>query len=93
METWQNAKSVRECHGGSNKGLHVHLKTCHNIEILKRNFLESDVSKTKNKNLIEKQDKLNDFMDDEILPAVLARMIACDGLPFKILITSQDLRK
>ena len=81
-----------KCHGGSTKGLHVRLKTCHNIEILKRNILESNVSKTKKQNLIEKQKKLKDLMDDESLPAMLARMTAC-GLPLKIFITSQDLRK
>ena len=82
-----------KCHGGSTKGLHVHLKSSHNIELLKRNILESDINKTQNKIIIEKQKKLNCFMEDESLPAVLARMIACDGLSFKIFITSKDLRK
>ena len=33
------------------------------------------------------------FTNDANLSAILARMTACDGLPFSILITSQDLRK
>ena len=32
-------------------------------------------------------------MNDASLPAVLARMTACDGLSFKIFTTSVDLRK
>ena len=32
-------------------------------------------------------------MNDASLPAVLARMTACDGLSFNIFTTSMDLRK
>ena len=86
-------KKNLKCHGGSTKGLHVHLKSCHNVDLLKRDILESGVNNTRNKNQIETQKKLKYFMNDASLPAVLARMTACDGLSFKIFITSQDLRK
>ena len=56
-------KKNLKCHGGSTKGLHVHLKSC------------------------------RCHSGQYSLPAVLARMTACDGLSFKIFITSQDLRK
>ena len=82
-------KKNLKCHGGSTKGLHVHLKSCHNVDLLKRDILESGVNNTKNKNPIEAQKKLKYFMNDASLPAVLARMTACDGLSFKIFITSR----
>ena len=56
-----------KCQGGSTKGLHVHLKSSHNIEILKRKIFESDVNNTTNQNLIEKQKTLKYFMADESL--------------------------
>ena len=37
--------------------------------------------------------KLDRFINDASLPAVLARMTACDGLSFNIFVTSSDLRK
>ena len=75
-------KKNLKCEGGSTKGLHVHLKSCHNIELLKRDILESTIDKTNNNNPIVSQKKLNLFMNDASLPAVLARMTACDGLSF-----------
>ena len=86
-------KKVIKCDGGT-KGLHVHLKTIHQIELLKRNRSESNSDHTITK---PKPDtitgNLDRYFNDASLPAVLARMTACDGLSFNIFVTSSDLRK
>ena len=69
-------KKVIKCDGGSTKGLHVHLKTIHQIEILKRTSLESNYEHISKPNVAGKLDR---FINDASLPAVLARMTACDG--------------
>ena len=83
---------ILKCDGGSTKGLHVHLKSAHQIDILlkrkKTETLENDSQKKRTK--IYTIDK---FTTDATLSAILARMTACDRLPFSIFITSQDLRK
>ena len=101
-EIWQNfkrskcgklseckiCKKIIKCDGGSTKGLHVHLKTIHHIEILKRTS-----SETISKSIVNITGKLDLFINDASLSAVLARMTACDGLSFNIFVTSFDLRK
>ena len=81
-------KKIIKCDGGSTKGLLVHLKTIHQIEILKRTSSET-ISKPK----VNITGKLDLFINDASLSAVLARMTACDGLSFNIFVTSFDLRK
>ena len=76
--------------GGSTKGLHVHLKSVHKIDLIKRKIGEGDsLNNTKKPSAVK---KLDFCMADSSLSAVLARMTACDGFSFKICITSQDLR-
>ena len=77
-----------KCDGGSTNGLHVHLKSAHQIEILIKRKVPK--LKTTKRTKIQTIDK---FVNDATLSAILARMTACDGLPFSIFITSQDLRK
>lgn len=79
---------ILKCDGGSTKGLHVHLKSVHKIDLIKRKFGESDLLNNTTK---PKPNTAN--MTDSSLSAVLARMTASDGLLFKISITSKDLRK
>ena len=80
-----------KCDGGSTKGLHVHLKSAHQIDILikrKSTQTENDTQTKRTKN-----QTIDKFVNDATLLAIFARMTACDGLPFSIFITSQDLRK
>ena len=85
-------KKVLKCDGGSTKGLHVLLKSSHQIAVL----LKRKNSETLQEDSQEKRPKITtieQFVNDTTLPAVLARMTAYDGLPFKVFITSIDLRK
>ena len=59
-------------------GLHVHLKSVHKIDLIKRKFGESDLLNNTTK---PKPNTAN--MTDSSLSAVLARMTASDGLPFQ----------
>ena len=77
--------------GGSTKGLHVHLKSVHHIELLKRKNVATIEAVTETK--AAKVSKIDHFIQNNTLSAVLARMTACDGFSFSIFITSQDLRK
>ena len=80
-----------KCDGGSTKGLHVHLKSAHQIDILiKRKSTQTENDTQTKRTKIQTIDK---FVNDATLSAILARITACDGLPFSIFITSQDLRK
>ena len=80
-----------KCDGGSTKGLHVHLKSAHQIDILiKRKNTQTENDTQTKRSKIQTIDK---FVNDATLSAILTRMTACDGLPFSIFITSQDLRK
>lgn len=88
----QSKQKVLKCNGGSTKGLHVHLKSSHQIDVLlKRKNSETRQEDSREK--IPKITTIEKFVDDTTLPAVLARMTAYDGLPFKVFITSIDLRK
>ena len=90
-----SCKKVLKCEGRSTKGLHIHLKSQHQIDLLKRSNNEesnSEISKSTISNTCAVR-KLDYYMNDASLPAVLARMTACDGLSFNIFTTSMDLRK
>jgi hypothetical protein len=91
--------------GGSTKGLHVHLVSKHDINLLKKKPAEdtTDYTETANgKPSSSKQLKrgdtntLNKYLmlrDQNSLPATLSRMTACDGIPFLVFAQSNDLRK
>ena len=72
-------KKIIKCDGGSTKGLHVHVKIIHQIEILKLTRSEGNSDHISKPNVAGKLDR---FINDASLPAVLARMKACDGLSF-----------
>ena len=69
----------------------MHIKSVHHIELLKRKYVATIEAVTETK--AAKVSKIDHFIQNNTLSAVLARMTACDGLSFSIFITSQDLRK
>ena len=93
MAECKSCRKVLKCEGGSTKGLHVHLRSAHQIDLLKRpNNEEIDLEESI-KPISKVVRKLDYYMNDASLQAVLARMTACDGLSFNIFTTSSDLRK
>ena len=86
-------KKTLKCEGGSTKGLHMHIRSIHQIEVSKRkstNETNMELSKQPNLNAMR---TLDYYINDTSLPAVLARMTACDGLSFNVFKTSLDLRR
>lgn len=84
--------------GGSTSGLHTHLKTKHEINLRKRAAAEpvAGSSSQCDKLIVNSLTKITKYFrntKDDSLAAVLARMTARDGLPFRVFITSDDLRK
>ena len=72
---------------GSTKGLHEHLKRVHDITVLKRKLADEEShSPSPPKRDVVQQ-------NDNTLSATLARMTARDGLPFRVFVTSPDLRR
>lgn len=88
-------KSTIKTVGGSTKGLHVHLETKHKINVRKRPSEKGDETENempaKSANTLDKYGFL--APDDLSLPATLARMAACDGIPFQTFAKSNDLRR
>jgi hypothetical protein len=80
--------------GGSTKGLHVHLNAKHNIDLLKAKSSDASIGNTLQCPPVKKRLISSYFLPecDKSLPAVLARMTACDGLSFSVFCTSRDLR-
>jgi len=90
--------------GGSTSGLHTHLRTSHQINLLKRNAFEATSSSstagavtTSEIKLFESRNKITTYFlkneDDDTLPHVLAKLTSTDGLPFRVFTTSTELRK
>jgi len=86
--------------GGSTKGLHTHLETKHKINVRKKSADATAIDDTSGHNEppVPKQrntlDKYRYLKSDELsLPSTLARMTACDGMPFLLFTTSTDLRR
>ncbi|XP_046807019.1 uncharacterized protein LOC124419943 [Lucilia cuprina] len=86
-----NAK-CKLCHkilktsGGSTKGLLKHI-TCVHLIKLQKTVCDEPQRKIK---------KIADFgflQHEDTFPAVISRLIALDGLPFSLFITSKELRK
>lgn len=80
--------------GGSTKGLHTHLSSKHNVKVISAST--SQDSENLNTAPPPVKRKLDDYFTksaDDNLDDVLARMIALDGFPFSVFITSGDLRK
>lgn len=83
-------KKIIKTNGGSTSGVHSHLKTQHKINSMKRKLeLNTNIKCS------EKSSKITTFFSkaiDDSFPAVAARMVAKDGMPFTIFCTSMDLR-
>lgn len=85
--------------GGSTSGLHKHMMSVHSINTLKKPAsdvnISSIASNSSNSANNAKKSVITSFfnLDDNSLDAVLARMTAVDGLPFRIFVTSVELRK
>ena len=86
--------SILKATHGSTKGLHEHLKRLHSCNILKRKADDEPQPSTSKcstgpgpmkKYLIE--------TGGNSLPAALSRHSACDGLSFRVIATSKDLRR
>ncbi|UYV60880.1 hypothetical protein LAZ67_1002661 [Cordylochernes scorpioides] len=88
-------KRILKSVGGSTKGMHVHQKAVHGIETSKRKVKDEVDTQTPAKNTpkISILDHFSSVSIDRSTDAVLARMIALDGLPFSVFVTSKDLRK
>ncbi|UYV74402.1 hypothetical protein LAZ67_11003411 [Cordylochernes scorpioides] len=88
-------KRILKCVGGSTKGLHVHQKAVHGIKTSKRKVKDEVDTQTPAKKTpkISILDHFSSVSIDRSTDAVLARMIALDGLPFSVFVTSKDLRK
>lgn len=88
---------VIKAEGGSTSGLHCHLKSKHNINLVKRkNKASEDASSQSSVVEIKKQaNKITNFFKKVVdmgLPAVISRLVAKDLLPFSKICTSYDLR-
>lgn len=80
--------------GGSTNGLHTHLLSKHNIKVISAST--SQDSENLNTAPPPAKRMLDDYFTksaDDSLDDILARMIALDGFPFSVFITSDDLRK
>lgn len=80
--------------GGSTKGLHTHLSSKHNVKVISAST--SQDSENLNTAPPPAKRKLDNYFTKSAadnLDDVLARMIALDGFPFSVFITSDDLRK
>lgn len=93
---------VIQARGGTTSGLHTHLRTIHNINLLKRKenlekstSLDLDVSTNKLKSDLNKGKITNFFRCniDGTFEAVISRLVALDGLPFLKISQSYDIRK
>jgi hypothetical protein len=91
--------------GGSTSGMHTHLQTKHKISVRKRpasdeatastsvSACSSSSSSSSKVNKYVTMDKYVNDADENSVGAILARMTSCDGLPFSVFTTSDDLRR
>ena len=76
---------------GSTKGLYIHLKSKHNIDVMKRSSeccAPSIVPAKKSSGDITRF-----LLEDNSLQSAASRMTACDGLPFRVFVSSLDIQK
>ncbi|KAI6650007.1 hypothetical protein LOD99_6222 [Oopsacas minuta] len=90
MQTMQ--KTLR-CEGRSMKWLHMHIRSIHQIEVLKRKITNETNMKLSKQPNISAVRTLDYYINDTSLPAILARMTACDGPSFNVFTTSLDIRR
>ena len=86
-------KKIIKTHGGSTRGFHTHLKIIHKVNLLKRDvgsptvLNSSELLQTSKPSVAINNFFKSDKMDDS-LPAIFARMTACDSLSFNIICIS-----
>lgn len=90
-------KQILKILGGCTTPMHTHLRAKHNKILNKRKIdNDSSVAGASAVNLNRKSKTLKDFYNskvDESFAAVISRMVASDGLSFRVFCTSDDLRK
>jgi hypothetical protein len=100
---------VYACTGGSTKGLHDHVLSMHAIDVRARKWpAEAVDTPTSPSNASSSSSQIPEKMSrgprgpiskfilpniEKSLQASMARMVVCDGLPFRVFITSPDIRK
>jgi hypothetical protein len=80
--------------GSSTSGLHTHLRSKHNLNVLKNSINQEAVEQMSV--AAKKKPKITDFFDrtkDDSLAAVLSRLVAKDAMPFGVIVTSSEIRK
>jgi len=88
------------CSGGSTSGMHTHLKALHSIILRKRepvlsnedlNIVTCSIANSAKK----PKNSITEYFDsntDNSLPAVLSRLVSCDGISFNRISKSIDIR-
>lgn len=95
-------KATLKAVGGSTKSLHTHLRSKHYINLLKREDAgddkKGDDSESQTCSIsVLKPASITKYLiapiQDKSLAATVARMTACDGLPYRVFTSSTDLRR
>ncbi|KAI6650017.1 hypothetical protein LOD99_6232 [Oopsacas minuta] len=89
----QTMQKTLKCEGRSMKWLHMHIRSIHQIEVLKRKITNETNMKLSKQPNISAVRTLDYYINDTSLPAILARMTACDGPSFNVFTTSLDIRR
>ena len=76
--------------GSTTTPQHTHLRTIHNINVLKRDVVQDEVPESSATKMLITNYLVN--KTDESLSAIVSRMCALDNMPFKVFCTSIDLR-
>lgn len=76
--------------GSTTTPQHTHLRTMHNINVLKRDVVQDEVPESSASKMMITNYLVN--KRDESLSAIVSRMCALDNMPFKVFCTSIDLR-
>jgi len=87
--------AILKATGGSIKGLHEHMKCIHSVNTMKRKCADNPQLSTSASTGVTGPMKkfLLDSMDENSLQATLSRLTACDGLSFRVIVMSKDLRR
>ena len=87
--------TILKATGGSTKGLHEHMKRIHSVNTMKRKCADDPQPSTSTSTgVIGPMKKfLLHSIDENSLLATLSRLTACDGLSFRVIVTSKDLRR
>ena len=91
-------KTILKTVGGSTKGLHERLKRRHDMNLKRKTDADDgdEQPTAKARKTAPSSGPMNKFLIDRnenTLQAVIARMTARDGLPFRVFTTSPDLRR